>query len=58
MVARVASEGTLGGSRSGGGLLPLPPTVWNSPVFVSGPYEYGVPDAPPMATFAGQGLKS
>jgi cytochrome c oxidase subunit 1 len=58
VVARVPAVGNLWGSRSVEWLLPSPPTTWNSPVFVSGPYEYGVPGAPPMATFAGQGIES
>ena len=58
VVARVPAVGNLWGSRSVEWLLPSPPTMWESPVFVSGPYEYGVPDAPPMATFVGQGIKS
>ncbi len=58
VVARVPAEGNLWGSRSVEWLLPSPPpiTTWEeAPVFVSGPYEYGVPGAPAMASVAGRG---
>jgi cytochrome c oxidase subunit I len=58
VVARVPAVGNLWGSRSVEWMLPSPPpvTTWEaSPVFVSGPYEYGVAGAPAMANLAGQG---
>ena len=57
VVARVPAEGNLWGSRSVEWMLPSPPpvTTWDKvPVFVSGPYEYGVPGAPAMADLAGK----
>ncbi len=60
VVARVPAVGNLWGSRSVEWMLPSPPpiTTWEtSPVFVAGPYEYGVPGAPAMANLAGQGSK-
>jgi len=58
VVTRVPAVGNLWGSRSVEWMLPSPPpvTTWEaSPVFVSGPYEYGVAGAPAMANLAGQG---
>jgi cytochrome c oxidase subunit 1 len=39
--------------------VPTPVPVWNFdriPVITSGPYEYGVPNAPPVADFAPSAL--
>jgi len=58
VVTRVQAVGNPWGSRSVEWMLPSPPpvTTWEaSPVFVSGPYEYGVAGAPAMANLAGQG---
>ena len=58
VVTRVPAVGNPWGSRSVEWMLPSPPpvTTWEaSPVFVSGPYEYGVAGAPAMANLAGQG---
>ena len=54
--ARVPAAGNLWGSRSVEWLMSSPPAAWTAaPTFVSGPYEYGVPDAPPMVALAGEG---
>ena len=56
--AQVPALGNLWGSRSVEWVLPSRvESLADAPryVFVSGPYEYGVPDAPPMAHLAGEG---
>ena len=58
VVVREPAVGNLWGSRSIEWMLPspVPDNTWEeSPVFVSGPYEYGVVGAPPMATLAERG---
>jgi len=57
VVNPVAATGNVWHSRGLEWMVASPPPVDNfvrTPTVVSGPYEYGVPDAPPMATIGGR----